>query len=228
MTQPETTESVRASADRSWYKKKRYVIPVAVFALFGVVGALSGPHKANDTAARLSTSTTTQHALPPSSAPTPTPNAAQVAATKAAAAKAAKAAAAKAAARAAAVKAAAAKAAAAKVAAAKAAAAKAAAAKASEGTVSEQNAAGKAADYLSMTSFSRTGLIKQLEYDGFSASDAAWGVDKQHADWNAEATAKAKDYLSMTSFSRSGLISQLEYDGFTALQAQHGANAVGL
>src|SRR4051812_43489318 len=97
MTQPETTESVRASAYRSWYKKKRYVIPVAVFALFGVVGVLSGSPKATDTAARLSTSTTTQHVLPPSSAPIPTPNATQVAAAKAAAAKAAKAAAAQAA-----------------------------------------------------------------------------------------------------------------------------------
>jgi colicin import membrane protein len=144
----------------------------------------------------------------------------QAAADKAAAAKAA-------ADKAAAAKAAAARAAAAKAAAAKAAAA-AAAAKAAAGTVSQQNAAAKAADYLDYSAFSRSGLIKQLTFEGYSTADATWGVDKQHADWNAQAAAKAKDYLGYTSFSRSGLIQQLEFEGFTSSQARYGAGTTGL
>jgi len=95
-------------------------------------------------------------------------------------------------------------------------------------TVSQANAREKAADYLSYTAFSRTGLIKQLEFEGFSAADATYGTDAQNADWNAEATAKAKDYLSFTSFSHSGLVGQLEFDGFTAAQAEYGVAQAGL
>jgi len=95
-------------------------------------------------------------------------------------------------------------------------------------TVAQSNASDKAASYLSFTSFSRDGLIKQLEFDGFSAADAASGVDAQHADWNAQAVAKAKDYLNLTAFSHSGLVQQLEYDGFTAAQAEFGVSHAGL
>lgn len=95
-------------------------------------------------------------------------------------------------------------------------------------TVSQANASEKAADYLSVMAFSRTSLIKQLEFDGFSAADASYGTDAQHANWNAEAAAKAKEYLSTMPFSHSGLVQQLEFDGFTATQAEYGVSQAGL
>jgi hypothetical protein len=71
-------------------------------------------------------------------------------------------------------------------------------------------------------------LIKQLEFEGFSNSDATFGVDAQKVDWMAQAAKSAKSYLRFSSFSRSGLISQLLFEGFTQAQAEHGANSVGL
>ncbi|MDG2210968.1 MAG: Ltp family lipoprotein [Acidimicrobiales bacterium] len=96
------------------------------------------------------------------------------------------------------------------------------------GTVSQQQAAQSAQDYLNYSSFSRSGLIDQLEYEGFSTADATYGVDAQNADWNAQAAQSAQDYLNYSSFSRSGLIDQLMFEGFTREQAIYGVNAVGL
>jgi hypothetical protein len=95
-------------------------------------------------------------------------------------------------------------------------------------TVSQENAVEKAADYLDYAAFSRSGLIKQLKYEGFSTTDATFGVDAQKANWNEQAAKKAKEYLDYSSFSRSGLIKQLKYEGFTAAQATYGAKKVGL
>jgi uncharacterized iron-regulated membrane protein len=113
-----------------------------------------------------------------------------------------------------------------KAAADKAAADKAAAAPAE--TVSQENARETAKSYLRHSSFSRKGLIEQLEFEGFSNKDATYGVDKQNADWNAQAVGSAKSYLSHSSFSRSGLIEQLEFEGFTATQAAYGVSQTGL
>lgn len=95
-------------------------------------------------------------------------------------------------------------------------------------TAGQENARRKAEEYLDMSAFSRTGLIKQLKFEGFSEKDAIYGVDAQNANWNAQAAAKAEEYLDMSSFSRSGLIEQLEYEGFTTAQATYGVNKVGL
>jgi len=95
-------------------------------------------------------------------------------------------------------------------------------------TVSQENAVEKAADYLDYTAFSRSGLIKQLKFEGFSTKDATFGVDAQRADWNEQAAKKAREYLDSSSFSRSGLIKQLEFEGFTAAQATYGAKKAGL
>ena len=95
-------------------------------------------------------------------------------------------------------------------------------------TVSQENAVEKAADYLDYAAFSRSGLIKQLKFEGFSTTDATFGVDAQKANWKEQAAKKAKDYLDYGSFSRSGLIRQLKYEGFTAAQATYGAKKVGL
>lgn len=105
-----------------------------------------------------------------------------------------------------------------------------AAAKAEEesGTVSQQNALGKASDYLEYTAFSKSGLIDQLEFEGFSKADATWAVERLNVDWNEQAALKAADYLDYTSFSKSGLIDQLEFEGFTKKQATFGAGTTGL
>ena len=94
-------------------------------------------------------------------------------------------------------------------------------------TLGEKQALQSAKKYLNYSSFSRKGLIKQLEYEGFTNDEAVYGVEQSNADWNAQAAMSAKKYIEYTSFSRSGLIEQLEYEGYTRQQAEHGANAVG-
>lgn len=93
-------------------------------------------------------------------------------------------------------------------------------------TTGERNALKKAKEYLRYTSFSYSGLVKQLEYEGFSNSEAVYGVDNCGADWNEQAAKKAKEYLDYSSFSRSGLVEQLEYEGFTHDQAEYGVSQV--
>ena len=95
-------------------------------------------------------------------------------------------------------------------------------------TNSRSQAVKSASDYLRFMGFSRSGLIKQLEFEGFSNADATYGVDAQNADWNAQASRVATSYLKSMSFSRSGLISQLIFEGFTQSQAEYGVNSVGL
>jgi hypothetical protein len=94
--------------------------------------------------------------------------------------------------------------------------------------MSQENAVRKAQEYLRVESFSRQGLIKQLEYDHYSAEDAEFAVDSVAADWNQQAAGKAKEYLNMEGFSHEGLVTQLEYDGFTSSQAEYGVTAAGL
>lgn len=95
-------------------------------------------------------------------------------------------------------------------------------------TVSQQNAIGKAKEYLAISAFSRSGLIGQLNYEGFSESDATVAVDSLRVNWNAQAVKKAKEYLAISSFSHSGLVDQLEYEGFTTSQAEYGVRGAGL
>jgi hypothetical protein len=94
-------------------------------------------------------------------------------------------------------------------------------------TLSEKNAAKKALDYLAYTPFSYSGLVKQLEFEGYTHEEAVYGVDRCGADWNEQAAKKAEDYLSYSSFSRTELIAQLEFEGFTQQQAEYGVQAVG-
>jgi hypothetical protein len=95
-------------------------------------------------------------------------------------------------------------------------------------TVSESNAREKAESYLSFMAFSRSGLIKQLEFEGFSNQDASYGADAVNANWNQQAAKKAADYLETMAFSRSGLMTQLLYEGFTEAQASYGVATTGL
>lgn len=98
--------------------------------------------------------------------------------------------------------------------------------KASE-TMGQRNARAKAKSYLEITAFSYSGLITQLEFEGFSTEESTYAADNCGADWNEQAAKKAENYLSINSFSRSGLIEQLEFEGFSSDQAEYGVKAVG-
>ena len=79
-----------------------------------------------------------------------------------------------------------------------------------------------AESYLRSSAFSYTGLIEQLEYEGFSNEDATYAADHCGADWKEQAVKSAESYLKYSSFSKSGLIDQLEFEGFTHEQAVYG------
>ena len=81
---------------------------------------------------------------------------------------------------------------------------------------------------MSFSGFSRTGLIKQLEYDKFSNEDSIYAADNCGADWNEQAVIKGKSYLDFSSFSRQGLIDQLKFDGFTQEEATYAVKTIGL
>ena len=95
-------------------------------------------------------------------------------------------------------------------------------------TVSQRNAKRSAQDYLRYSAFSRSGLIGQLKYEGFSEEDAAYAVDTINPNWNDQAVKETGAYLKSSAFSRSGLIGQLMYGGFTQEQAEFGVNGVAI
>lgn len=95
-------------------------------------------------------------------------------------------------------------------------------------TRSQENAIRSADSYLKFMAFSRTGLIEQLEYEGFSRADAVFAVDSFKVNWREQAAELAETYLDSSGFSRQGLIEQLEYEGFTYEQAVYGVNQTGL
>ena len=97
----------------------------------------------------------------------------------------------------------------------------------------QKNAVRSAKTYLSMSGFSRDGLIQQLSSgygDGYEVSDAIVAVDSLNIDWNKQAVKSAKTYLSMSGFSCNGLIQQLSSsagDKYTVSQATYGAQKAG-
>ena len=94
-------------------------------------------------------------------------------------------------------------------------------------TTGEQNALYSANRYLSFTAFSRTGLIDQLEYEGYTTQEAEYAADRCGADWMDQARKSAVNYLEVSAFSESGLVEQLEYEGFTHEQAVYGVSLCG-
>lgn len=72
-------------------------------------------------------------------------------------------------------------------------------------TLSQSNAVSTAEDYIQYSSFSRSGLIDQLKYEGFSTADSTYAVDNITVDWNEQAAQTAQEYLDTSSFSASGL-----------------------
>lgn len=97
----------------------------------------------------------------------------------------------------------------------------------------QRNAVRSARQYLSMTGFSRDGLIEQLSSDfgeGYEVADATAAVDSLDVDWNENAARSARQYLSMTGFSCKGLVEQLSSragEKYTESQARYGAQAAG-
>ena len=94
-------------------------------------------------------------------------------------------------------------------------------------TTGEKNALGSAREYLSISAFSYSGLIHQLEYEGYSTEEATYAADNCNANWNEQAAKSAKEYLDISSFSRQGLIDQLIYEGYTQEQAEYGVTQNG-
>ena len=86
------------------------------------------------------------------------------------------------------------------------------------------NAIDAAESYLDYSSFSRTGLINQLEFEDYKTEDATFAVDYLKVDWNQQAFKSAKAYLDYSSFSLQGLIDQLQFEGYSYEQASYGAN----
>jgi hypothetical protein len=97
-------------------------------------------------------------------------------------------------------------------------------------TASEQAAIQDAQNYLQTEpGFSKTGLIKQLEYDKYSYADARFAVNHISVNWMQQAADDARNYQQTEGgFSYGGMVQQLEYDGFTPAQAAHGAQSIGL
>jgi hypothetical protein len=97
----------------------------------------------------------------------------------------------------------------------------------------QKNAVRSANNYLSMTGFSRDGLIEQLSSpygEGYDRADAIAAVDSLSVDWNVQAKRSAEQYLAMMGFSCNGLIEQLSSDAgekYTQSQAAYGAQQAG-
>lgn len=93
--------------------------------------------------------------------------------------------------------------------------------------LAQENALESAQSYLKHSSFSRAGLIGQLEYEGYTTDEATWATDAAGADWNQEAAESAQSYLDHSSFSRDELADQLDYEEYSAEQIAFALTAVG-
>jgi hypothetical protein len=91
----------------------------------------------------------------------------------------------------------------------------------------EGQAERSAQHYISMMPFSRIGLIEQLQYEGYSVSEATLAVDSLNINYNEQAYKSAVNYLQMMPFSRSELIDQLLYEGYTQAQATSAVSRIG-
>ncbi|MEK6199000.1 MAG: Ltp family lipoprotein [Psychrobacter sp.] len=100
-------------------------------------------------------------------------------------------------------------------------------------TNQQKNAVRSAKNYISISGFSRDGLINQLSSeagDGYNIDDATIAVDSLDIDYNQQASKAAENYLSFQGFSCDGLVTQLSSDAgdkYTKAQAEYGAKSVG-
>ena len=80
--------------------------------------------------------------------------------------------------------------------------------------------------YITTMPFSKSGLIDQLEFEGYSTEEATNVVEKLDVDWMEQAKLKAQDYFETMPFSKDGLIEQLVFEGFSEEEANYGATQV--
>lgn len=95
-----------------------------------------------------------------------------------------------------------------------------------EMTRAQENAVRTAQDYLDYTAFSKSGLIEQLTFEGYSKEEATFAVENVTVDWDVQAELMAVQYLDYTSYSKSGLIDQLVFEGFSKERATNAVNKV--
>ena len=91
-----------------------------------------------------------------------------------------------------------------------------------------QQAAGSAQSYIDMTGFSRSGLVDQLVYEGYTPDQAESGVSSLSVDYSEQAGRSAQSYLDLMPMSRAELVDQLIYEGYTPEEAAAGADSAGL
>ncbi|HHT45172.1 MAG TPA: hypothetical protein GXZ89_06740 [Fastidiosipila sp.] len=94
-------------------------------------------------------------------------------------------------------------------------------------TTGMRNAVSTAESYLRYTSFSKLGLVGQLEYEGYTNEEAVYAVNNVDVDWKEQALDSAKRYLDYSAFSYKGLIGQLEYEKYTSEESKYGADNCG-
>ncbi|MXV36588.1 MULTISPECIES: Ltp family lipoprotein [unclassified Saccharibacter] len=100
-------------------------------------------------------------------------------------------------------------------------------------TPTQQNAFREAKSYLDSNSFSRIGLIHQLDSDivGFSKEDATVAVNALKVDWKEQAVKEAHSYLDIQGFSCKALVEQLSSpysDNYSMDEASYAAKKVGV
>jgi hypothetical protein len=94
----------------------------------------------------------------------------------------------------------------------------------SDETSAQENAREKAESHLDTSAFSKSGLIDQLKFEGFSKADATYAVNAITVNWYKQAKLKAESYLDTSSFSAAGLLEQLKFEGFTDAEASYGVS----
>lgn len=94
-------------------------------------------------------------------------------------------------------------------------------------TIGKRNAKKSAKSYISALALSRTQMIEQLEFEGYTTEEATYGADNCGADWNVEAAECAENLLDVMGMSRSQLAEQLEFVGFTDEQIEYALEKVG-
>ena len=64
-------------------------------------------------------------------------------------------------------------------------------------TKGQENAIRSAENYISIMSFSKKGLVKQLKFEGYSEGDAKFAVDYIDVDWMEQAVRSGANYLEL-------------------------------
>ena len=88
-------------------------------------------------------------------------------------------------------------------------------------TAGEKNALAAAKLYLSSMPLSYQGVLDQLEFDGYTSSEAQYGADNCGASWKEQAVRSAETYLGTMPLSEKRLREQLSFDGYTDEEVEY-------